>query len=60
MGSMDKWLELVTSALAYHQGEASLTEIYQWIMQNNLEWWSNYGDPEAQVRKTLYSYSSDT
>ena len=59
MGRRERWLELVISALEYHDGEASLSNIYQWIMENDSEWWSNYSDPDAQVRKTLYSYSSD-
>ena len=59
MDRMDRWLELVISALESHQGEATLSDIYQWIEQDDSEWWSNYTDPHAQVRKTLYLYSSD-
>ena len=59
MGRMDQWLELVIGALEYHQGEASLTDLYQWVMQKDSELWSNYTDPKAQARKALYLHSSD-
>ena len=59
MGRMDQWLELVIGALEYHQGEASLTDIYEWVMQKDSELWSNYTDPKAQARKALYLHSSD-